>query len=496
LLDEITGHPAALLKSGGVGAREVGRLAKAIGDSADRTRFWLELACSAHLAAVTDQGVVPTAAYDGWRASEPADRLVALLSGWRRLGCAPLYQVSEGRPASPALRWPADGALAAELRLALVTAAASLPAGKGIPDPAAVVPLAAWHQPLAVDQLDDVTALGVALWHEAETVGVVARGAASDLGRALVRDDADELTILAGRLLPATHSTATFQTDLTAVVSGPPSVNLAELLDGAAGQESRGTASIWRFSAASVRRAFDAGHTADGLAGALRLVADGPLPQPLEYLISDVARLHGSVRVREVACCLRSDDPALLMEILRSRAVASLGLSALAPTVIGSAKPVTETLRVLRLAGYAPVAETGDAAPIVERVARHRAVPVDRGGHLRASGRPREQVRDAVEVAAAILAGRPGDTGLGTGTAARLRSAAPHLTAGELRLLAHAIDEDMPVHIEYVNAQGRPSSRVIEQVASDGYLLHAWCTLRDDERAFALSRISSVSPAD
>ncbi len=494
LLDEITSQPVALLKSGGVGARELRRLAKAIGDTVDHTRFWLELACAARLAAMTELGVVLTAAYDDWRAAEPAERLVALLEGWRLIGCAPLYQMPDGESAPPALRSPADGAVAANLRLALVAAAVSVPAGKGIPDAAAVVPLAAWHKPLVADQLEDATSLGVALWCEAELVGVVARGAASDLARALVRDDHDALFVTADRLLPAALCTARFQADLTAVVPGTPSASLTKLLDGAAERESRGTASTWRFSGSSVRRAFDAGETADGLMTALRAVADGPLPQPLEYLISDVARRHGAVRVREVACCLRSDDSALLAELFRTRSLASLALSALAPTVIGSAKPVAETLRALRAAGYSPVAETADAVPIIERAARHRAVPAGRGS-AREPRKPPELVRDPVELAAAILAGRPAESEDRAGTVAQLRPAASHLTPGELRLLAHAIDEDMPVHIEYVNAQGRPSSRVIEEISSDGHMLYAWCTLREDERMFALARIGAVAPA-
>jgi hypothetical protein len=201
------------------------------------------------------------------------------------------------------------------------------------------------------------------------------------------------------------------------------------------------------------------------------------------------------VRVRELACCLRSDDPALVAEILRTRALATLGLSSLAPTVIGSAKPVPETLRALRAAGFAPVAETADAAPVIERAARHRAVPTD-GGRVRTALRGMlDPGRDPVEVAAVILAGGPTQTVDDIGINAQLRSAAPHLTTGELRLLAHAIDEDMPVHIEYVNAQGRTSSRTIEEISSDGHMLYAWCTLRDDERMFLLSRISSVAPA-
>jgi len=239
--------------------------------------------------------------------------------------------------------------------------------------------------------------------------------------------------------------------------------------------------------------ALAAGTTGDNLLAALRIAGEGVLPQPLEYLIGDVARRHGAVRVCEVPCCLRSDDRALLAEILRSRLLVSLRLSVLAPTVIGSAKRVRETLAALHPTGYAPVAETADEAPVIERVAHHRAVVPD---HVRASTpRPStpEPMLDPATLAAALLAAAPTAATDDDGTIARLRPAARHLPVGELRLLAHAIDEDTAVHIEYTNAQGRPSSRVIEE-ASDGHMLDAWCTLREDDRVFALSRVTSVAP--
>ena len=68
-----------------------------------------------------------------------------------------------------------------------------------------------------------------------------------------------------------------------------------------------------------MRAAFDAGYTAESLRDGLRAVAaGGTLPQALEYLVADVGRRHGRVRVRAVACVLHADDPALLRE-LRAR---------------------------------------------------------------------------------------------------------------------------------------------------------------------------------
>src|SRR6266542_1475882 len=72
---------------------------------------------------------------------------------------------------------------------------------------------------------------------------------------------------------------------------------------------------------------------------------------------------------------------------------------------------------------------------------------------------------------------------------------APQLTRFQVRLLAHALKHGSPVRIEYTNAQGTSSNRVIEPLDLDGHLLEAWCHLRDDERVFALDRIESVAPA-
>jgi len=59
--------------------------------------------------------------------------------------------------------------------------------------------------------------------------------------------------------MPQDRDTVLLQADLTAVVTGTPSAGLLELLDSAAGPESRSGAWTWRFSPASIRRALAAG---------------------------------------------------------------------------------------------------------------------------------------------------------------------------------------------------------------------------------------------
>jgi hypothetical protein len=301
------------------------------------------------------------------------------------------------------------------------------------------------------------------------------------------------------------------------------------LLDAAADRESGGGAVTWRFGPGSVRRALDAGHDPDALRAALlSRAATGTLPQPLRYLIADVARRHGAVRVREVACVLRAEDPALVAEIAGARALRPLGLSAISPTVLGSASAAAHTLAALRAAGYAPVQESPDGTPRLERVERRRAAarrrpapagpaaaidPVALATALLAAPAPAlpppavpapatpAQRRTAGparhDPAPAVPEHAPPDRGpaLSERLAEQLAELAGHLAPGELRLLAHAIEARHPVTIAYTSAQGTRTTRVIDDVELEGTHLIAWCQLRDDERMFAVGRIEAVAPA-
>ncbi|MGG7574526.1 helicase-associated domain-containing protein [Streptomyces sirii] len=192
------------------------------------------------------------------------------------------------------------------------------------------------------------------------------------LGRALLADPRS-LDELLGDLLPPLLERAHFQADLTAVVPGRPAAALAGLLASAADRESEGHAVTWRFTPASVRRALDAGHSAGTLLDDLtRASTTGTLPQPLRYLVQDAARAHGRMRVLPAACCIRSDDESLVKELAAHRALHSLALRAIAPTVLVSSSPPAATLEALRAAGYAPALESDTGATTVERLPAHR----------------------------------------------------------------------------------------------------------------------------
>jgi Helicase conserved C-terminal domain len=400
LLDSCASTPIALLKAGGIGARELRRLEKATGADELVLRLLIEVAHAAGLLAVSDESVLPTEAYDAWRAAEPADRLVPLLRAWRRLPTATLMPPVLGGPVAPLRREPAGAA--ADLRPHLLRLLEELPEGTALARPAVAAAQLRWRAPLLVEANELGEMQVDAAWHEAGLLGVVAHGALSPLGRAL----ADEATLrtAAADLLPDSVGEALFQADLTAVVPGAPAASLAELLDAAADRESGGSAATWRFGSASVRRALDGGYAVAELLAQLRKIAvGGTLPQALEYLIGDVARRHGAVRVRPVGCVLRAEDPALLAEIAGTRALRPLRPTLLAPTVLASAGSVKETLAALRIAGFAPVREDADGIAIIERASIHRAPPQRRHGR---TGLPTDE-RSATPATTARRASRP-----------------------------------------------------------------------------------------
>ncbi|HEU0240286.1 MAG TPA: helicase C-terminal domain-containing protein [Micromonosporaceae bacterium] len=560
VLDECEMAAPVLLKTGGIGVREIRRIGKSTGLTEPAVRMWLTLAADVGLVETDGDVLLPTAAYDEWLAESPAGRLATLIDAWWDLRTVPtLVDRPDDSVPRPALADDAYASAAAELRGDLLTTATEIPAGRSVTDAKALAASVAWRRPTSAQRLADPTYAVESLWAEAHLLGVAARGALSSLGRAVLgelaadadpsrspaprgasgpaihqpgligepvppiasrrradeRDRLARLVAVAERLLPEHTRDAIFQADLTVVVTGTPAADLAALLDGAADRESRGGATTWRFSAASVRRALDAGHTGDSLTDALRAVAarrtqDGAanraLPQPLEYLIADTARRHGGIRVRAVGCVLRADDEALLTELIAAKSLARLALFAVAPNVLGSALNAAETLSALRSAGYAPIGEGSDGLPLVERVAKRRAsrlatvIPIQ----SRRSGVPASDPYERADELLSEPLPEPEPTRPGlhlvagasvTSTSVLVERYASRLSDGERDVLSDAIDAAQPVRIAYTSGSGEISDRVIEPIELSGGMLVAWCRLRGDERKFALGRIDSVTAA-
>ena len=378
VLDHLANHPLALLKSGGVGARELKRLVKATGADSTLVRLTLELAGQAGL--LTGDGLSAGLGedFEAWRGLEPGERFAALVRAWWLAGFIPTETSDEDGKAIAALL---DGSPCEECRRArvgLMCALAELAPGTATTRET-LVPSALWGRPVVHLLPQDGDQTLATTWREAELLGLLAHGSLSSMGRALVAEDQAALAAGAAQALPATTHQAVFGADLTVVVVGAPAAAVSRLLDRVADREGRGGAAVWRVTPGSLRRALDEGTTGEELGVALANIAVGKLPQPLQYLIADVARRHGTLRVQDVAACVRSDDTPLLAEVAADRLLRTLGLRQVAPTVLLSSVDAATTIKALRTAGYLPLLEDTDGTVVLSAGARSVLSPDEEG---------------------------------------------------------------------------------------------------------------------
>jgi XPB/Ssl2-like helicase family protein/WYL domain-containing protein len=480
LLDEARHRPIAALKKGGVGARERARLAKRLGLT--EPALWIDIAAAAGLLERASGGYGPTDGYDGWREDDTGARWARVVIAWFDLAPAPTSRETEDGEVAPPLPLETHAGM---LRRALLRAAAD---GRSLRAAARHID---WYCPLHHYDNAGLARKVEAALGEGALLGVVAGDRLTALGEHLVavagrRDDVGELASRCADLLPAARGLLVLQSDLTAVVSGQPSAAAARLLAAAASPETRGTATTWRFSPASVRGALDAGWTADELRAELVAISERELPQPLDYLISDVTRRHGTVRVRQVRACVTGAE-ADITEMLHTRSLQSLGLRKLAPTVLAASAGVDELLSRLRAAGFAPMPEDDDGVVIVPE----RAAPSARRARRKHTSPARSRIA-AADLAARLLADE--QLVLASPMQDELANLASSLDVAEVALLADALEHGRDVRIVYRNRNGNRSVRDIRPHELYGPWLHAWCHLRSAEREFTVSGIESVSP--
>ena len=261
-----------------------------------------------------------------------------------------------------------------------------------------------------------------------------------------------------------------------------------------------------RVTAASVRRALDVGYSATDLHALVKKRSRTPVPQALTYLIDDAARKHGGLRAGSAGGYLRSDDEALIAQVLADKRLSVLGLRRLAPTVLVSPYQVSRLLRALREAGFAPVAEDAGGAAVLARPKVRRAptrTPVaarvaDQAGPLTLTG-PRlagvvEQIRRG-DIATRAARRAPVSVRAANG------QAVPGLTAVQqhgqaMAVLQQAVREKARVWVGYVDAHGATLSRLVRPVSLSAGYLRAEDDRTETLHTFALHRITAAVPED
>jgi len=292
--------------------------------------------------------------------------------------------------------------------------------------------------------------------------------------------------------LPEPLGHVLLQADLTAVAPGPLERPLAETLSVLADVESKGGATVYRFTPGSVRRALDAGKSASDLHAFLAAHSRTPVPQPLAYLIDDVARKHGHLRIGAASAYVRCDDEALLNEILADKRSQGLRLRRLAPTVLAAQADPGALLEGLRGMGFAPAAESAEGDVLITRAHAHRSPPRTAPEPVH-DGPP---LADSTLTGAAVRAIRAGDL---ASTAPRKATpeagdALPRTTAAEtLATMQAAVLTNEAVWIGYVNAEGSASQRVIAPIRVEGGFVTAYDHTADEVRTYPLHRVTGVA---
>jgi hypothetical protein len=492
--------PPPVLRAGGLGVRQLRRVADQLDVDAELAAFVVELAWLTGLVAdngEADAAWAPTPRFDDWRGLETGPRWAALATAWLRTSRVPgLVGSRDGRDAvRNALAPDLDRPSVVHLRGDVLAELAALSPGE-VPDEAALLERSAWRSP----RRWGATARQLASWtlREAAWLGVTGLGALAAGGRALAAGDDPALLAKAlEEALPEPVDHVLLQADLTAVAPGPLTAELAAELALSADVDSRGGATVYRFTPESVRRALDAGRTADELLTVLAEHSRTPVPQPLEYLVGDVARRHGLVRVGAASAYLRADDEALLAELLVDRRTAVLRLRRLAPTVLAAQADPATVLDTLRDLGLAPAAEGSDGALLLRRPDAHRTPP--REPPRPVTGEP--PAPDEQLVAAIVRALRSGDV-----TAAeRARHAAraadgpaiPMLEpAMSLAALRDSAAGRRPVWVGVADPAGVTSRRRVEPLSVDGGRVTVLDTALGEVRTLSVHRITGVAPAD
>ncbi len=504
--------PPPVLRSGGLGVRDLRRAARDLGLDETGAALLVEVLAAAGLVAPAedaDPSWCPTTTVDRWLAAPVEMRWVVLARAWLEMPRQP--SAVGGRDSSDKLIGPLSDEVrrpwAPAVRRRVLDRLAELPEGTGAASVDDLVASLAWRAPRRGGRVRDE--LVRATVREGTALGLLALDALTSATRELLGaprgpgDDRDATAAGALRpAMPAPVDHVLLQADLTAVAPGRLEPELAAAMERVADVESAGGATVYRISERTVRRALDLGRTAAEIHELFSARSATAVPQNLTYLVDDVARRHGRLRGGSAASFLRAEDEALVAEVLAHPQAHALDLRRIAPTVLVSSHPLVEVLEGLRAAGLAPVAEDSEGAVLDLRPRGRRVAP--RRPDRPATGGP---VLSGDQVTALVAQLRAGDR---AATAPRGSSIVPgasrSTTSATVAVLADAARSGRQVWIGYVDAQGTASQRVVRPRRVGGGVLEgteagdapgaegdADPGGPDTAVSFALHRITSVS---
>ena len=484
-------EPPTALRSGGLGVRDLKDLSLHLGVDESCAAFVAEVSYLAGLLTIDpDDKILPTHQFDIWLVQNPAARWQQLLSAWlissRMSGLVGKEGSKNVAPLGPEL----DRSLAASTRKLVLNLLREN--SEIAPDSHSLYLAAQWLSP---NKRSGGLQEDYILWtlREAEWLGITGQGVISAYGIDFL-NGGDSAAIISD--LPQAVDHILIQSDNTAIAPGPLEHEVAQELALIADVESRGGATVFRFSEGSIRRGLDHGRTGEEITKFLKKTSKTPMPQPLEYLIADVAKKHGKLRVGNTASFIRCEDSALITQILGDKRLDVLGLRKIAPEVLICGHDAAEAMSVLRSFGYLPAGEDSKglllSGPRIQR-AQTKARPPRIIGEI---DRPDEiQIQNALR---ALRTGEKSSRKQSTmrNIATEALGSLPRTTANETLELLSDYLQNQPstsLSIGYADNNGLVSHRIVDPLKLSAGSLIARDHATGEVQTFRIARITGVA---
>ncbi len=475
-LHNLSDEPPTALRTGGIGVRDLKRIAEHLGVDETCAGFVAELCYLGGLVVIdSDEQILPTSAFDIWLTKPAEERWYALVVLWldtsRVSGLIGKVGDKSIAPLGPELD-RAGACLIRRTTLKVLTENLQI-----CPDTKSIQEIVKWWNPQRANS--DFVEWSL---REAEWLGVTGQGAISTFGIKLL-SESEDLGIESALPKPVDH--ILIQADNSAVAPGPLLPELASEMGTIADIESRGGATVYRFSEASIRRGLDHGKTGDQIKTFLGRTSKTPMPQPLEYLIADVAKRHGRLRVGSAHTYIRCEDEGLVQQILHDKKCEHLRLRKIAPQVLVTDFELAEVIGELREFGYLPAAENAGGVLLSQpnlRRSKSRPKPPRIISEFTA---PKEAI-----VIAAVKSIKTGER------SRKVEPIVPGTSSNEtLALINQYIAEGKTLMISYADNNGGVSNRIIDPISISLGTLTARDEASDEIVQFRIPRINGVAPA-
>jgi len=475
-LHNLSDEPPTALRTGGIGVRDLKRIAEHLGVDETCAGFVAELCYLGGLVVIdSDDQILPTSAFDIWLTKTAEERWYSLVVLWldtsRVSGLIGKVGDKSIAPLGPEL----DRAGACLIRR---TTLKVLSENQQIcPDIKSIQEIVKWWNPQRANS--DFVEWSL---REAEWLGITGQGVISTFGIKLL-SEAEDLGIESALPKPVDH--ILIQADNSAVAPGPLLPELASEMGTIADIESRGGATVYRFSEASIRRGLDHGKTGDQIKTFLSKTSKTPMPQPLEYLIADVAKRHGRLRVGSAHTYIRCEDEGLVQQILHDKKCEHLRLRKIAPQVLVTDFELTEVISELREYGYLPAAENAGGVLLSQPNLRRSKSRPKPPRIISEFTSPKEVI-----VLAAVKSIRTGER------SRKVEPIVPGTSSNEtLALINQYITEGKTLMISYADNNGGVSNRIIDPISISLGTLTARDEASDEIVQFRIPRINGVAPA-